>query len=34
MVTALIVRNDADEEVAIVSGDRQIRAQGLINCVW
>ncbi len=34
MATALIVRDDADEEVTIISGDRQIRAQSLINCVW
>ena len=34
MATALIARDDADEEVSIISGDRQIRAQSLIRCVW
>lgn len=34
MATALIARDEADEEVSIVSGDRQIRAQSLVNCVW
>lgn len=34
MATALIARDDADEEVSIVSGDRQIRAQSLVRCVW
>ena len=34
MVTALIVRDDADEEVSIISGDRQIRSQSLVRCVW
>ena len=34
MATALIAGDDADEEVSIISGDRQIRAQSLIRCVW
>ncbi|MCY4654096.1 MAG: hypothetical protein OXC95_13145 [Dehalococcoidia bacterium] len=34
MATALIARDDADDEVSIVSGDRQIRSQSLIRCVW
>ena len=34
MATALIAGDEADEEVSIVSGDRQIRAQSLIRCVW
>ena len=35
MATALmIVRDDAYEEVSIVSGDRQIRSQSLVRCVW
>lgn len=34
MATALIVGDDADEEVSIVSGDRQIRSQSLVRCVW
>ena len=34
MATALIVRDEADEEVSIVSGDRQIRAQRMVRCVW
>ncbi len=34
MATALIARDDADEDVSIISGDRQIRSQSLIRCVW
>ncbi len=34
MATALIARDDANEEVSIISGDRQIRTQSLIRCVW
>lgn len=34
MATALIAGDDADEEVSIISGDRQIRTQSLICCVW
>ncbi len=34
MATALIARDDADEDVSIISGDRQIRAQSLVRCVW
>ncbi len=34
MATALIAGDDADEEVSIISGDRQIRTQSLIRCVW
>ena len=34
MATALIVRDDADEEVSIISGDRQIRSQSLVRCAW
>lgn len=34
MATALIAIDDADEDVSIISGDRQIRAQSLIRCVW
>ena len=34
MTTALIAGDDADEEVSIISGDRQIRSQSLIRCVW
>ena len=34
MATALIARDDAEEEVSIISGDRQIRSQSLIRCVW
>ena len=34
MATALIVRDEAKEEVSIISGDRQIRSQSLIRCVW
>ena len=34
MATALIARDGTDEDVSIISGDRQIRAQSLIRCVW
>jgi PIN domain nuclease of toxin-antitoxin system len=34
MATALIAGDNTDEEVSIISGDRQIRAQSLIRCVW
>ena len=34
MATALIARDGADEEVSIISGDRQIRSQSLVRCVW
>ena len=34
MATALIAGDDEDEEVSIISGDRQIRTQSLIRCVW
>ena len=34
MATALIAGDYADEEVSIISGDRQIRTQSLIRCVW
>ena len=34
MATALIARDEAVEEVSIISGDRQIRSQSLVRCVW
>ena len=34
MATALIARDGEVEEVSIISGDRQIRSQGLVRCVW
>ena len=34
MATALIARDGVSEEVSIISGDRQIRAQSLVRCVW
>ena len=34
MATALVARDDAEEEVSIISGDRQIRLQNLVRCVW